>query len=60
VSKALNDNKTTDIEFQIIIDEMNNYQTLLLGPHKVTLKNSTKALELRFAKSLKKTLMAEG
>lgn len=28
VPKALNDNKVTDIEFQIILNEMNNYHAL--------------------------------
>ena len=40
---ALSDNTITDIEFQTIIHEMNNYQTHLLSPHKQRLKHSREA-----------------
>ena len=40
---ARSDYKITDIYFQIIIDEMNNYHTHLLSPHKQRLKHSREA-----------------
>jgi len=71
VSKGINGNKATNFEFQIIIDEMNHYQTLKdVVRAKLTrkfpsqssqseIKNSRKALELKYVKNWKK-LMAEG